>query len=220
LSNQQYIKVLIADDQQVFRKGLSALLNEMPGIELLGEAGNGAELIEKSLLLKPNVIVTDIKMPILDGVSATRELLKHIPACKVIALSAYANDQLILQMLESGAIGYLLKSAEAIEIKEAIEMVNLHKPYFCKEITQKLTEIVAKNYKLPDKSTASFTERELEIIRLICNEFTSKEIAGQLHLSKRTVEGHRTRILEKIGAKSIAGIITYALSVGIYKNNR
>jgi DNA-binding NarL/FixJ family response regulator len=159
-------------------------------------------------------------MPILDGVSATRELLKHIPACKVIALSAYANDQLILQMLESGAIGYLLKSAEAIEIKEAIEMVNLHKPYFCKEITQKLTEIVAKNYKLPDKSTASFTERELEIIRLICNEFTSKEIAGQLHLSKRTVEGHRTRILEKIGAKSIAGIITYALSVGIYKNNR
>jgi DNA-binding NarL/FixJ family response regulator len=220
LSNQQYIKVLIADDQQVFRKGLSALLNEMLGIELLGEAGNGAELIEKSLLLKPNVIVTDIKMPILDGVSATRELLKHIPACKVIALSAYANDQLILQMLESGAIGYLLKSAEAIEIKEAIEMVNLHKPYFCKEITQKLTEIVAKNYKLPDKSTASFTERELEIIRLICNEFTSKEIAGQLHLSKRTVEGHRTRILEKIGAKSIAGIITYALSVGIYKNNR
>ncbi len=220
MSNQQYIKVLIADDQQVFRKGLSALLNEMPGIELLGEAGNGAELIEKSLLLKPNVIVTDIKMPILDGVSATRELLKHIPACKVIALSAYANDQLILQMLESGAIGYLLKSAEAIEIKEAIEMVNLHKPYFCKEITQKLTEIVAKNYKLPDKSTASFTERELEIIRLICNEFTSKEIAGQLHLSKRTVEGHRTRILEKIGAKSIAGIITYALSVGIYKYNR
>lgn len=220
MSNQQYIKVLIADDQQVFRKGLSALLNEMPGIELLGEAGNGAELIEKSLLLKPNVIVTDIKMPILDGVSATRELLKHIPACKVIALSAYANDQLILQMLESGAIGYLLKSAEAIEIKEAIEMVNLNKPYFCKEITQKLTEIVAKNYKLPDKSTASFTERELEIIRLICNEFTSKEIAGQLHLSKRTVEGHRTRILEKIGAKSIAGIITYALSVGIYKNNR
>lgn len=212
--------MLIADDQQVFRKGLSALLNEMPGIELLGEAGNGAELIEKSLLLKPNVIVTDIKMPILDGVSATRELLKHIPACKVIALSAYANDQLILQMLESGAIGYLLKSAEAIEIKEAIEMVNLNKPYFCKEITQKLTEIVAKNYKLPDKSTASFTERELEIIRLICNEFTSKEIAGQLHLSKRTVEGHRTRILEKIGAKSIAGIITYALSVGIYKNNR
>jgi DNA-binding NarL/FixJ family response regulator len=220
LSKQQYIKVLIADDQQVFRKGLSSLINEMHGIELLAEAGNGAELIEKSLLLKPDVIVTDIKMPILDGISATRELVKHIPACKVIALSAYANDQLILQMLESGAIGYLLKTAEAIEIKEAIEMVNLHKPYFCKEITQKLTEIVAKNYRLTEKSTANFTERELEIIRLICKEFTSKEIAGQLHLSKRTVEGHRTRILEKIGAKSIAGITTYALSVGIYKNDR
>jgi DNA-binding NarL/FixJ family response regulator len=217
LSNQHPIKVIIADDQRVFRIGLSALINDMPGIQLLDEASNGVELIEKALSQKPDVIITDIKMPVLDGVNATRELVKQIPETKVIALSAYAQEDLILQMLESGAIGYLVKTAEADEIKEAIEMVNHHKPYFCKEITQKLTEIVAKNYKLPEKSAATFTERELEIIRLICKEFTSKEIASHLHLSKRTVEGHRTRILEKIGAKSIAGIITYALNEGIYK---
>ena len=218
MANQHPIRVIIADDQHVFRLGLSALIKEMSGIELLDQAANGIELIEKAILHNPDVIITDIKMPVLDGVTATKELVKQIPTIKIIALSAYGKDELILQMLESGAIGYLLKSADAFEIKEAIEMVNQHKPYFCKEITQKLTEIVAKNYKLPDKSTSNFTERELEIIRLICKEFTSKDIAAQLHLSKRTVEGHRTRILEKIGAKSIAGIITYALNQGIYKS--
>ncbi len=217
MTSQQSIKVLIADDQCVFRIGLSALIKEMDGIELLDEAANGKILIEKALLLQPDVIITDIKMPELDGILATRELIKQIPNCKVIALSAYIKDDLILQMLESGAMGYLVKSASANEIKEAIETVNRHKPYFCKEITERLTEIVARNYKLPEKATATFTERELDIIRLICKEFTSKEIGSQLHLSKRTVEGHRTRILEKIGAKSIAGLITYAYDEGIYK---
>lgn len=209
--------MLIADDQRVFRVGLATLIQEMKGIELLDEAANGAILVEKALLLQPDVIITDIKMPILDGVSATKELIRQIPGSKVIALSAYVKDELILQMLESGAIGYLVKTADAEEIKEAIETVNQHKPYFCKEITQRLTEIVARNYKLPEKAVTTFTDRELEIICFICKEFTSKEIANQLHLSKRTVEGHRTRILEKVGAKSIAGIITYAIDAGIYK---
>lgn len=217
MTTQKSIKVLIADDQQVFRMGLSALLKEMNGIELLGEASNGAILLEKALVLHPDVIITDIKMPVLDGIAATKELMRQLPNSKVIALSAYVKDDLILHMLESGAIGYLVKTADVNEIKEAIEMVNQHKPYFCKEITQRLTEIVARNYKLPEKSSAKFTEREIDIIRLICNEFTSKEIANQLHLSKRTVEGHRTRILEKMNVKSIAGLITYAFDAGIYK---
>ncbi len=217
MTAQKSIRVLIADDQQVFRMGLSTLLKEMKGIELLDEASNGAILLEKALALQPDVIITDIKMPVLDGISATKELNKQIPNSKVIALSAYVKDDLILHMLESGAIGYLVKTADALEIKEAIETVNQHKPYFCKEITQRLTEIVAKNYKIPEKSSAKFTERELEIIRLICKEFTSKEIALQLHLSKRTVEGHRTRILEKMNVKSIAGLITYAFDAGIYR---
>ncbi|MEI6264221.1 MAG: response regulator transcription factor [Sphingobacteriia bacterium] len=217
MANPTPIKVIIADDQRVFRIGLTALINDMQGVELLDEASNGEELIEKALLQKPDVIITDIKMPVLDGISATKELNKQIPNSKIIALSAYVKDDLILHMLESGAIGYLVKTADAHEIKEAIETVNQHKPYFCKEITQRLTEIVARNYKLPEKSSATFTERELDIIRLICKEFTSKEIAMQLHLSKRTVEGHRTRILEKMNVKSIAGLITYAFDAGIYR---
>jgi len=211
------IRVLIVDDQQVFRLGLKVLIHNMEGIEVIDEASDGLMMIKKAIEIKPDLILTDIKMPELDGIAATKELFKLIPDSRVIALSAYVKDDLILQMLESGAMGYLVKSAEAYEIKEAIETVYNRKPYFCKEITARLTDIVAKNYKLPTKTEACFTERELEIVRLICSAFTSKEIANTLHLSKRTVEGHRTRILDKIGAKSIAGIITYAFEKGIYK---
>ncbi len=215
--NKKSIRVLIVDDQYVFRLGLKALIHNMEGIEVVGEASDGLMMIKKAIELKPDLVLTDIKMPQLDGIAATKELFKLLPDSRVIALSAYIKDDLILQMLESGAMGYLVKSADAIEIKEAIETVFNRKPYFCKEITLRLTDIVTKNYKLPSKTEANFTERELEIIRLICSAFTSKEIANTLHLSKRTVEGHRTRILDKIGAKSIAGIITFAIESGIYQ---
>lgn len=214
------IRVLIVDDQHVFRLGLKALIHNMEGIEVIDEASDGLMMIKKAIEKKPDLILTDIKMPELDGITATKELFKLVPDSRVIALSAYIKDDLILQMLESGAMGYLVKSAETSEIKEAIETVFNRKPYFCKEITLRLTDIVAKNYKLPSKTVASFTERELEIIRLICSAYTSKEIASTLHLSKRTVEGHRTRILDKIGAKSIAGIITYAIESGIYQKEK
>jgi len=211
------IRVLIVDDQHVFRLGLKALIHKMEGVEVIDEASDGFMMIKKAVEVKPDVIITDIKMPQLDGIAATKELFRLIPDSRVIALSAYTKDDLILQMLESGAMGYLVKSADADEIKDAIETVFNRKPYFCKEITLRLTDIVTKNYKLPSKTEASFTERELEIIRLICCAYTSKEIANKLHLSKRTVEGHRTRILDKIGAKSIAGIIIFAIESGIYK---
>jgi two-component system response regulator NreC len=108
-----------------------------------------------------------------------------------------------------------MKSADSIEISEAISTVFNQKPYFCREITERLTEIVSRSYQSPVKPAVSFTEREKEIIRLICHEATSKEIAYTLHLSKRTVEGHRTRIMDKVGAKSIAGVITYAMEKGL-----
>ncbi|MDP1841872.1 MAG: response regulator transcription factor, partial [Sediminibacterium sp.] len=153
------------------------------------------------------------------GITASKELFKALPEAKVIALSSSAKDDLILQMIELGAMGYLLKSADVAEIKEAIYTVYNRKPYFCKSVTAKLTDIVARNYKLPIQNNRMFSEREQQIIQLICKEFTSKGIAETLHLSKRTVEGHRTRIMAKIGAKSIAGIITYAVQHGIYKND-
>jgi two-component system response regulator NreC len=211
------IKVMIADDHGVFRTGLRILLSQLKNVEVVGEAGNGQELVRRSAELLPDVILTDISMPVMDGIAATKELCRRKSGSRVIVLSAHGREEPVLQMLEAGALGYLMKSADSIEISEAIRTVYHHKPYFCREITDRLTEIVSRNYLSPAKSEANFTDREKDIMRLICSEFTSKEIAYALHLSKRTVEGHRTRIMDKIGAKSIAGIITYSVEKGIYK---
>lgn len=209
------IRVVIADDHCLFRNGLRNLLSQIRHIEVIGEAMNGQELVRRSVELSPDIILTDINMPLMDGIMATREIARRRPGTGVIVLSAYNKEEPILRMLEAGALGYVLKSADNEEISEAISTVSEHKPYFCREVTEKLTEIVSRNYQLPPDADLHFTDREKEIMRLICREFTSKEIAYSLSLSKRTVEGHRTRIMDKVGAKSIAGIITYAFRSGI-----
>ena len=211
------IKVIIADDHSLFRSGLKTLLSQVKNVEIVGEAANGHELIRRSIELCPDVVLTDIGMPVMDGVLATKELARRKISNRVIVLSASGREEPVLQMLEAGALGYVLKTADTEEIAEAIQTVYRHKPYFCKEITERLTDIVAKSYQMPLRVDIAFTEREKDIIRLICKESTSKEIAYTLNLSKRTVEGHRTRIMDKIGAKSIAGVITYALDRGLYK---
>lgn len=211
------IRVVIADDHVLYRSGLRTLLSQIRNIEVVGEAANGHELVRRSVELTPDVILTDIVMPVLDGALATKEIARRKLGCRIVVLSALGKEEPILKMLEAGALGYVLKSADTEEIAEAIRTVYHHKPYFCKEITEKLTEIVSRNYQMPPSADISFTEREKDIIRLICRESTSKEIACKLNLSKRTIEGHRTRIMDKIGAKSIAGIITFAWESGIYK---
>lgn len=186
------IRVVIADDHCLFRNGLRNLLSQIRHIEVIGEAMNGQELVRRSVELSPDIILTDINMPLMDGIMATREIARRRPGTGVIVLSAYNKEEPILRMLEAGALGYVLKSADNEEISEAISTVSEHKPYFCKEVTEKLTEIVSRNYQLPPDADLHFTDREKEIMRLICREFTSKEIAYSLSLSKRTVEGHRT----------------------------
>jgi DNA-binding NarL/FixJ family response regulator len=208
------IRVLIADDHSLFRSGLKMLLSQFKNIEVIGEAANGQEMVRRSIELCPDVILTDIAMPVMDGICATRELVRRKQPGRVIVLSAFGREEPILQMLEAGALGYVMKSADSIEISEAISTVYNHKPYFCREITERLTEIVSRNYQSAIRTNIAFTDREKEIMKLICHEATSKEIAHALHLSKRTVEGHRTRIMDKIGARSIAGIITYAVEKG------
>lgn len=210
------IRVLIADDHLLFRTGLRNLLSQVKNIELVGEASNGHELLRRSIELIPDVILTDISMPVMDGAIATKEITRRRLGCRIVVLSAFGKEEPILKMLEAGALGYILKTSDTEEIADAINSVYKYKPYFCKEVTQKLTEIVSRNYQLPP-ANIFFTDREKDIMRLICRESTSKEIASTMSLSKRTVEGHRTRIMDKIGAKSIAGVITYAFAHGIYK---
>lgn len=212
------IKVIIADDHEIFRDGLKLMLQKQPDIQLLAEAEDGKELIEKTEQLKPDVVITDVKMPRMDGASATRYLTEHHPHIGIIALTMFDEEEQIIEMLESGAKGYLLKNADKNEIKEAIQSVYDQTPYYCKHTSHRLAQLVAKSKFNPyrQKPKLEFTEREKEIITHICEGITNKEIAEKIFLSVRTVEGLRMKIMEKMNVKNTAGIIIYAIKNGHY----
>lgn len=212
------IKVIIADDHEIFRDGLKLMLQKQPDIQLLAEAEDGKELIEKTEQLKPDVVITDVKMPRMDGASATRYLTEHHPDIGIIALTMFDEEEQIIEMLESGAKGYLLKNADKNEIKEAIQSVYDQTPYYCKHTSHRLAQLVAKSKFNPyrQKPKLEFTDREKEIITYICEGITNKEIAEKIFLSVRTVEGLRMKIMEKMNVKNTAGIIIYAIKNGHY----
>ncbi|MFN4975010.1 MAG: response regulator [Bacteroidota bacterium] len=213
------IRIVMADDHAVFRAGLRSFLGKFTDFKVVGEANNGEDLVELVQTLSPDIIITDIDMPRRNGIDAAGAICKHNPSSRILILSVHASEHHITNMVDAGALGYVLKSADAEEIIEAIHTLFQYKPYFCKVSTEKLTHIITKQVKGIHKEPVQLSGREKEIIQLICEEYTSKAIAYTLHLSKRTVEGHRTRIMDKIGAKSVAGIITYAIEHGIYVRN-
>lgn len=212
------IKVIIADDHEIFRDGLKLMLQKQSDIQLLAEAEDGKELIEKAASLQPDVIITDVKMPGMDGASATRYLSEHHPDIGIIALTMFDEEEQIIEMLESGAKGYLLKNADKNEIKDAIQSVYEQTPYYCKHTSHRLAQLVAKSRFNPyrHKPKLEFSEREKEIIICICEGMTSKEIGEKIFLSVRTVEGLRMKIMEKMTVKNTAGIIIYAIKNGHY----
>ncbi|MEN9547850.1 MAG: hypothetical protein RIR12_441 [Bacteroidota bacterium] len=207
------IGLLIADDHEMFRDGFKLMLTKQSDIQLLGEAENGNELIQLATELKPDVIITDIKMPIMDGIEATKKITALFSDIGIIGLSMFDEDDLIIDMLEAGAKGYLLKNASKEKIIEAIKTVYNDDPYYCATTSRKLTEMIAKSRFNPynKKKKIEFSEREKEIINLICKELTNKEIAEKLFLSVRTVEGHRLNVLEKMGVKNSVGVVIYSI---------
>lgn len=213
------IKLIIADDHEIFRDGFKLMLSKFPEIILVGEAGNGRELVELIEKLDPDVILTDIKMPVMDGIEATKKIAELYPDKGIIGLSMYDDDELIIEMLEAGAKGYLIKNAGKDQIIEAIKTVYNDEPYYCKTTSHKLTQMIAKSRFNPYKKSAKaeFSEREKEIIDCICHELTNKEIGDKLFISVRTVEGHRLKILEKMNVKNTVGLVVYAIKNGIVK---
>ena len=212
------VKVVIADDHEIFRDGLKLVLQKQKDIFVAGEAADGRELIELVKHQLPDVVVTDVKMPNLDGVAAAKYLAEHYPSIGVIALTMFDEEDLIVDMLEAGAKGYLLKNADKSEILEAVHTVANNQPHYCRLTSQKLASMVAKskfNLHLKKEKTA-FNEREKEIICYICDGLTNKEIGEKIFLSVRTVEGLRLKIIEKMNVKNTAGIIVYAIRENLY----
>jgi DNA-binding NarL/FixJ family response regulator len=209
------IKLGIADDHNLFREGLSSILRQYPAIEVIIEAANGQDLLNKVAVasLLPDVVLMDLDMPILDGMKATEILKKTYPSIKVLVISMHNQDQIILKMLDLGANGYLLKSAEAEELLKAIETVKAKDYYFNDYTNLVLLKNIKekKNYsKVSLQNHEMLTSRELEILKLICQGYSSPEIAEKLFISKRTAEFHRQNLLEKLEVKNTASLIIYA----------
>lgn len=213
------IRIIIADDHEIFRDGFKLMLTKQKDIDLIGEAENGKELFELTEKLQPHVVITDIKMPIMDGIEATKAISSKFEDIGIIGLSMFDEDDLIIDMLEAGAKGYLLKNANKEQIIDAITTVYNGDPYYCKTTSNKLTQMIAKSRFNPyhKKEKTEFTDREKEIIQLICQELTNKEISDKLFLSSRTVEGHRLKIMEKMSVKNPVGLIVYAIKNGLFK---
>jgi DNA-binding NarL/FixJ family response regulator len=213
--NFKNIEVVIADDHKLFRKGIRSLLEEFPLVSKVYEAGNGMELLELLIQLDslPEIILLDIQMPVMNGIEAQKKIRKLYPLQKVIVLTMEDDEQFITHMISEGVNGYLLKDAEPDELEEAIVKVVKNDFYF----PPGLAQLVLKNTRQKNhlkQNLPEFSERELEVLDLICREFTAPEIAEKLEISPRTVEGHRRKLLEKSGTKNIAGLVVFAL-----KNN-
>ena len=216
-NTKQPISVVLADDHEIFRDGMKLMLSKLPEFEIKGDASDGRELIKLVDALKPDIVVTDIKMPLMDGVEATKYITKKYPQTGVIALSMFDEISLIVEMLEAGASGYLVKDCDKQEIKEAIERVHQQEQYYCRHTGNKLMQVMARNAKKDSKAGApTLSDKEKEIIDLICQQYTTKEIGEKLFMSPRTVEGYRLKILEKLEAKNTVGIVIAAIKYGIY----
>lgn len=204
------IKVLIADDHVIFLDGFIMLLETEPEIEVIGHATNGQELLEKAIELKPDVIVTDIKMPIMSGIEVI-EKLKDIREIPSIVLSTYSEYDVFKDALMAGALGFIVKDAQKGEIIEGIKTVSRSQRYFCTASQKGLIRLLHEADDVIGSPPQEFSPREVEVIVYLSKEMQSEEIAAKLFLSKRGVDAIRGRLLSKMNVKTSTGIILYAL---------
>ena len=211
------IAILIVDDHKIVRDGIQSLLMDHEDIIIIDEASNGREALEK-LKSHPevDVVLMDINMPEMDGIECAEQIKQNETyTCKVLALTMLKEDQHIRAMVEAGASGYILKESGEDDLVEAIRSVADGKPYFSDEATAALLrQFVVKRNQTASIKGMDLTEREIEILQLITNEFTNQEIAEKLFISVRTVDAHRRNLMEKIGAKNMAGLVRYAIEKG------
>lgn len=212
------IQLVIADDHEVYRDGLKSLLQKSDEFEVAGEAATGKQLVSVCEDLRPDVVLTDIMMPVMDGIEATACISEQLPSIRIVALSMFNQDNLILDMLNAGASGYLIKNAHKTEIIEAIHSVYRNKPYYCTSTSHKLARLIgASQFGPKAKQKVMFSPKEIAIIRMICEEKTTREIGDELNMSSRTAEEYRQKVREKMDVKGTAGMVIYAIKNDLFK---
>ncbi|MFN3557046.1 MAG: response regulator [Bacteroidales bacterium] len=212
-------KIIIVDDHFIFRNGLKDLLVEIPDVEIIGEASSGEEFLEMLPASKPDIVFMDIKMPGLSGIETTRKALEIMPDLKILALSMFGENEYVEEMLQAGALGYLLKNIGKQELIKAIDNIANEKGYFSDEILVMVTRKVfnAKQVSAEQNVLESFTKRELEVLKLVSQGYSNTEIAEKLDISPRTVGGHRNNMLAKSGLKNTAALVSFALKNNVIK---
>ena len=203
------IRIIIADDHQLFRNGLKILLNAFPEFEIVGEASNGEELLRIIKNTGADIALMDINMPEMDGVEATRRGIRISPDLKVIALSMYGEEEYYYKMVDAGAKGFLLKDSDISEVKEAILTVMKGGSYFSQELLYHVIQKI--KHRESESKSANLSKREKEILLKICEGLSNQEIAETLFISKRTVDKHRANLLGKTNSKNTASLILFAI---------
>jgi DNA-binding NarL/FixJ family response regulator len=207
------LRILLADDHDVLRRGLRHLIEEQPGWEVCAEAVDGREAVEMAKKTQPHVAIIDISMPGLNGLETTRQIRKALPRVEVLIFTMHEDEQLVREVLAAGARGYLLKTDASRHIVAAVDALAHHKPFFTSNVSETMLESFLRQSKLPEETVASgpITAREREIIQLLAEGHSNKRIAGMLEISVKTVETHRAAIMRKIGASSVVDIVRYAV---------
>jgi DNA-binding NarL/FixJ family response regulator len=216
------ITVLLADDHTIVREGFRKMLEFEDDLEVVGEAQDGRRAVALVTKLRPAVVLMDIAMPLLNGLEATRQVLKAVPATKVLILSAHSDDAYVKSAIESGAVGFLLKQTSAHDVCRAIREVQKGKTFFSASISQRLDRL---NPSLPGhngslkKKAAQLTSREMEVLQLIAEGKANKEMAEELGIGIKTVEKHREHLMDKLDIHDTAGLTRYAIGAGIIESS-
>lgn len=209
------IRILLADDHKIVREGIRALLEKQPNMEVVAEAEDGRTAVRLARDLSPDVVVMDIGMPALNGIEATRQIVSELPGVKVVALSMHSNRRFVARMLKAGASGYLLKDCAFEELIRAVRAVAAGQLYLSPEITGVVVENYVRHLQEIDLAPSDLTPREREVLQLLAEGKSIKQIASTLHVSVKTVGTHRQHLMQKLDIHSTAELTKYAIRAGL-----
>jgi DNA-binding NarL/FixJ family response regulator len=211
------IRIVLADDHNLLRAGIRALLQELPGVEVVGEAADGREALTLVASLRPNLVLMDIAMPQLNGLEAAARMAKEFPKVRVIILSMHATEEHVLQALRAGAAGYLLKDASTAELGLAVQAVARGETYLSPPVSKYLVADYVQRVGQGAGASELLTPRQREVLQLIAEGRSTKEIARTLHISLKTAGTHRTQVMKRLDVHEVAGLVRYAIRLGLVR---